>query len=466
MMEWNSRTLSDWDWESLVVFSAKAVQIPKQLRSSNHDIEGDGGIDNGSVYSSGCGGFSGSDLGHGSSSKSSLSASADSSLKEGMHSFKPVDCFPINSSEKKELTSVDGTRNFPILGDSVASGVPMIGLKLGKRTYFENMCASSATKTPPFPVTTTPSATTTKRSRASYHSTQSSRCQVEGCNLDLKTAKDYHRRHRICESHSKSPKVIVAGMERRFCQQCSRFHDLSEFDEKKRSCRRRLSDHNARRRRPQPEEIQFNSARLSPSFYDSRRHMNLVLNRVPIPVANPTWQNTCGFKATQAGSSMIRPAKAGGIDRQLYLPTDEMLDATSMLRINSERVLSFGDSTSRLTNQGLEASAIASNLDVAPDIRRALSLLSTNSWGLNEPESTSFDQLMHVNQTSVTQPVMHAELPSWAPSSSEHVRIEHPPSDPRMHSLDLYNNGNSQFQEFQLFKAPHESGCFYSKQIN
>lgn len=49
------------------------------------------------------------------------------------------------------------------------------------------------------------------------------RCQVEGCSLDLKGAKTYYCRHKVCGMHSKSPKVIVAGLEQRFCQQCSRF---------------------------------------------------------------------------------------------------------------------------------------------------------------------------------------------------------------------------------------------------
>jgi hypothetical protein len=49
------------------------------------------------------------------------------------------------------------------------------------------------------------------------------RCQVEGCGLDLSRVKDYHRKHRVCEAHTKSPRVIVAGQERRFCQQCSRW---------------------------------------------------------------------------------------------------------------------------------------------------------------------------------------------------------------------------------------------------
>jgi hypothetical protein len=48
------------------------------------------------------------------------------------------------------------------------------------------------------------------------------RCQVEGCTTDLSSAKDYHRRHKVCEMHSKASKAIAAGCEQRFCQQCSR----------------------------------------------------------------------------------------------------------------------------------------------------------------------------------------------------------------------------------------------------
>lgn len=48
------------------------------------------------------------------------------------------------------------------------------------------------------------------------------RCQVEGCHVALLNAKDYHRRHKVCEMHSKAPKVVVLGLEQRFCQQCSR----------------------------------------------------------------------------------------------------------------------------------------------------------------------------------------------------------------------------------------------------
>lgn len=47
-------------------------------------------------------------------------------------------------------------------------------------------------------------------------------CQVESCGADLTFSKRYHRRHKVCEVHSKASVVVVAGMRQRFCQQCSR----------------------------------------------------------------------------------------------------------------------------------------------------------------------------------------------------------------------------------------------------
>ncbi|OAY48854.1 squamosa promoter-binding-like protein 1 [Manihot esculenta] len=78
-------------------------------------------------------------------------------------------------------------------------------------------------------------------------------CQVEDCGADLSNAKDYHRRHKVCDLHSKASKALVGNVMQRFCQQCSRFHVLQEFDEGKRSCRRRLAGHNKRRRKTNPE---------------------------------------------------------------------------------------------------------------------------------------------------------------------------------------------------------------------
>lgn len=47
-------------------------------------------------------------------------------------------------------------------------------------------------------------------------------CQAERCGADLTEAKRYHRRHKVCEFHSKALAAIVTGLPQRFCQQCSR----------------------------------------------------------------------------------------------------------------------------------------------------------------------------------------------------------------------------------------------------
>ncbi|KAM1304081.1 hypothetical protein ACFX2F_021803 [Malus domestica] len=47
-------------------------------------------------------------------------------------------------------------------------------------------------------------------------------CQVEDCKADLSNAKDYHRRHKVCDMHSKATKALVGNVMQRFCQQCSR----------------------------------------------------------------------------------------------------------------------------------------------------------------------------------------------------------------------------------------------------
>ncbi|CAL5029567.1 unnamed protein product [Urochloa decumbens] len=105
-----------------------------------------------------------------------------------------------------------------------------LGLNLGYRTYFPPRGGYTYGHHPP-------------------------RCQAEGCKADLSSAKRYHRRHKVCEHHSKAPVVVTAGgLHQRFCQQCSRFHLLDEFDDAKKSCRKRLADHNRRRRKSKPAD--------------------------------------------------------------------------------------------------------------------------------------------------------------------------------------------------------------------
>ncbi|KAK6134582.1 hypothetical protein DH2020_031676 [Rehmannia glutinosa] len=86
-------------------------------------------------------------------------------------------------------------------------------------------------------------------------------CLAENCGADLRGCKKYHQRHRVCEVHAKAPVVLVDGLRQRFCQQCSRFHELAEFDQTKRSCRRRLAGHNERRRKSSLESQKDGSSR-------------------------------------------------------------------------------------------------------------------------------------------------------------------------------------------------------------
>ncbi|RAL54020.1 hypothetical protein DM860_004491 [Cuscuta australis] len=129
---------------------------------------------------------------------------------------------------------------------AVAKGEPLvdfptavnrIGLDLGGRTYFSSAEDDFVSRL-------------YRRSRGMDPTAANfPRCQAEGCNADLTLAKLYHRRHKVCEFHSKAAAVVSAGQSQRFCQQCSRFHLLTEFDNGKRSCRKRLADHNRRRRK-------------------------------------------------------------------------------------------------------------------------------------------------------------------------------------------------------------------------
>ncbi|XP_065860605.1 squamosa promoter-binding-like protein 6 [Euphorbia lathyris] len=109
-----------------------------------------------------------------------------------------------------------------------------------------------------------------KRARTVSTRLQTPFCQVYGCHKDLSSLKDYHKRHKVCEVHSKTPRVIVNGVEQRFCQQCSRFHLLVEFDEGKRSCRKRLAGHNERRRKPQYGGLSGRPHRLLHSYQGNK----------------------------------------------------------------------------------------------------------------------------------------------------------------------------------------------------
>ncbi|KAG6708681.1 hypothetical protein I3842_06G093900 [Carya illinoinensis] len=159
--------------------------------------------------------------------------------------FASNSCFEEVASEAKLSSSV-------LEANSLNSS--LIDLKLGRLADWKDVENSKILKIKPV-LPSAPPSLLTKRARKASSYSQTAFCQVYGCNKDLSSSKDYHKRHKVCDVHSKTTKVIVNGIEQRFCQQCSRFHLLAEFDDGKRSCRKRLAGHNERRRKPQLDTL-------------------------------------------------------------------------------------------------------------------------------------------------------------------------------------------------------------------
>ncbi|XP_076928685.1 squamosa promoter-binding-like protein 12 [Bidens hawaiensis] len=376
-----------------------------------------------------------SDVANYSSAKSSISASTGSSLKERQQFVYG------------EVIGAEVNGKSSLLEGSVSSGEPFIGLKLGKRTYFENSNSKSSSVSD---IAVLPVSSSGKKAKSSHQSAPLSHCQVEGCNLDLSSAKEYHRKHRVCESHSKSPKVVVSGLERRFCQQCSRFHSLAEFDEKKRSCRRRLSDHNARRRKPQQEIIQFDSTNLSSSFYAGRQQLSFQTR----PGMSSTWKNNLNSAYSIA---TMKTKHSGILDGISHLP-----NALNLPTISFGRPVPSKATSTEVLDQGFKES-LPPNVDAL----RALSLLSNNSWGLYEPSDIirlDHSQPMGSDNLFMIQPGLQTvpQLQGLPLSSPEYWQTEQQSIDPHVPTLPnkTSSSTNTQVQEFQLFNR------FYSNPMD
>lgn len=121
-----------------------------------------------------------------------------------------------NSKGKREL---DKRRRVTVVEDEELNGeeAGSLNLKLGGHVY---------------PVTDG-DAKSGKKTKIAATPSNRALCQVEDCKTDLSSAKDYHRRHKVCDMHSKASKALVGNVMQRFCQQCSRwvgrYKDLSSF---------------------------------------------------------------------------------------------------------------------------------------------------------------------------------------------------------------------------------------------
>lgn len=74
-------------------------------------------------------------------------------------------------------------------------------------------------------------------------------CHIPGCQEAIPIVlggKKPKRKLQTCRAHRLAASVDIHGIPHRFCQHCTRMHELSEFDGDKHSCRSRLECRNER----------------------------------------------------------------------------------------------------------------------------------------------------------------------------------------------------------------------------
>ncbi|KAL1569361.1 Squamosa promoter-binding-like protein [Salvia divinorum] len=305
------------------------------------------------------------------------------------------------------------------------------GLKFGKKIYFESVGSriggggeeeEAAPRSP------------AKKGRTAL--VQPPRCQVEGCLVDLSDSKAYYCRHKVCGMHSKSPMVIVAGLEQRFCQQCSRFHQLPEFDQGKRSCRRRLAGHNERRRKPPLGPLLSSRyASLSPSVLTGGLETDL------------------GTYSTFGG-------------RDPWLDTSQQTTSIGNFQLTWHMSSQAASPPSNLLQGSTTRSSYASAEDCfsgISDSTSALSLLSNEPWGSrSQVLDLGVSSFLAANGTAEVDPgAPIGRYPSWdfrgdhslhempPDVGLEHISHSHPTSSPYSMDRGLARPGDGRRHEFE-----------------
>ncbi|KAL1358398.1 hypothetical protein HN51_003674 [Arachis hypogaea] len=167
-------------------------------------------------------------------------------------------------------------------------------------------------------------------------------CQVPGCEVDITELKGYHRRHRVCLRCANAATVMLDGEAKRYCQQCGKFHVLSDFDEGKRSCRRKLERHNNRRRR-KPADSRAEAA------------------HEPLPVAQNEDSNNDGETGKDSSNlSCEINEKEVSLDLEDE-PVANLNSAPDMQNITNDSVMTFLASGETQVNSGKDASNLSNS---------------------------------------------------------------------------------------------------------
>ncbi|RVX02614.1 Squamosa promoter-binding-like protein 6 [Vitis vinifera] len=232
-----------------------------------------------------------------------------------------------------------------------------------------------------------------KRARTTSVCSQTPLCQVHGCNMDLSSSKDYHKRHKVCDVHSKTPKLLLMALSRGFVSNVAvvilvtRFHLLAEFDDGKRSCRKRLAGHNERRRKPQLDTHSGKPQKLLQSYPGTRILGTSLAKRPPFVFQDILPGSVyCPDGYGQANPSRsIKLEKEPIYSSQLVIPISGQLPPKSFLHLyGTERQCPPGFLSSGTEDcTGFYPASTVQELPGVSKSNCALSLLSAQSQDLS-----------------------------------------------------------------------------------
>lgn len=193
--------------------------------------------------------------------------------------------------------------------------------------------------------------------------------------------------------------------------------------------------------------------------------MNLVLNHTQLihsrAAADSTWESTQDSKFSITRGFTPKTERTGNTNGKSLLEGIQLSWAVGAQSNASSLLLPSKGTTTEVFNQGAKESMF--NMATGPEFPRALSLLSTNSWGSSEPETVSLNHPTDANQTSMPEQMMQA-IPQHM--SSQYWQAGQHSSDPRDHTLAAANShSGGSFQEMELFKAPFDTD-FYLNALN
>ncbi|GMP82012.1 hypothetical protein CsSME_00036504 [Camellia sinensis var. sinensis] len=238
-------------------------------------------------------------------------------------------------------------------------------------------------------------------------------CQVDNCREDLSKAKDYHRRHKVCEIHSKSSTALVG-------KQIQRFHHLSEFDEGKRSCGQKT----------QTEDV--SSRMLLPGSHDNAGNGDLDIVNLLTVLARAQGNeevNSPNCSSVPNKDQLIQILSKMNslplpVDFETKLPVSESLTSTVPEQSFSDYQNKLNRNMSSASTKDLLAVLSATLAASTPDALAILSQRSSQGVEADKTKLACLEQALSLNMQRGTA----FEFPSVGGESSN-TRYQYPVED-------------------------------------